>query len=205
MIIEKPRVMIAIPNLGEIDTRLVMKLMRWTVAPTNWAQVSVVMPIGHIPHDSARNYCIDQFLGTDDTHLFFVDADVVPPNDALHKLLEADKDVISGLYPTVWYDKTKMEFFRRHNVFSHIEKDGELVEAKGKDIQKIAHAGGGCLLIKRHVIEAMTKPYFLFEYNDDGIMITGEDVYFGKKTEKMGIKTFAHFDVVCNHIKKIVL
>lgn len=206
MIQEKPRVMIAIPNLGHIDTRLMMKLVRWVAMPSNWAQVSIVAPIGHIPHDSARNYCLDQFLQGDDTHILFLDDDVVPPPDALEKLLDADKDIITGLYPSVWYDNDKKQMSQRNNVFSEVRKDGELVEAKGKGVQKVHSAGAGCLLIKRHVIEqVIDAPVFKFEYNNVGMMIKGEDVYFFEKAKASGLEVFAHFDVQCNHVKETVL
>jgi len=203
---EKPRVMIAVPNLGEIDTRLVMKLLRWQAMPENWAQVTIIAPIGHIPHDSARNYCVSQFLDTDDTHLLFLDDDVVPPVDALGKLLEADKDVISGLYPSEWYDNDEGALKKRNNVFSEIRKDGELIEAKGRGVGKIMSCGGGCLLIKRHVVEEKVKaPWFQFHFNERGLMDVGEDVDFGKKLAKAGVELYAHFDVQCQHVKKILL
>lgn len=203
---ERPRVMIAIPNLGNIDTRLMMKLLRWTAMPTNWSQATIVAPIGQIPHDSARNYCVDQFLQTDDTHLFFLDDDVVPPVDALELLLAADVDVISGLYPSEWFDNDDGYIKKRNNVFSEIRKDGELVEAKGKGIVPIRSCGGGCLLIKRHVVEEKVQmPWFKFHYNDRGLMDVGEDVDFCKKVHEAGVQLYAHMGVQCNHVKTSVL
>lgn len=203
---EKPRVMIAVPNLGKMDTRLVMKLMRWTAMPANWEQATIVAPIGHIPHDSARNYCIDQFLQTDDTHLFFLDDDVIPPVDALELLLAADKDAISGLYPSEWYDNDEGKIRKRNNVFADIRPDGELIEATGKGVQEIASCGGGCLLIKRHVVEEkVPAPWFKFHYNERGLMDVGEDVDFGKKLKAAGVKLHAHFGVQCQHAKQVLL
>lgn len=202
---EKPRVMIAVPNLGSIDTRLMMKLLRWTVMPVNWEQCTIVAPIGQIPHDSARNYCVDQFLQTDDTHLLFLDDDVIPPVDALQKLLEADVDVVSGLYPSEWYDNEDGKLKKRNNVFAEIRADGELVEAKGTGVKEIVSCGGGCLLIKRHVVEKVPAPWFKFHYNDMGLMDIGEDVDFCKKLKVAGIKLHAHFGVQCNHNKHILL
>lgn len=200
-----PRVMIAIPNLGNMDTRLVMKLLRWTAMPMNWEQATIVAPIGHIPHDSARNYCVDQFLQTDDTHLFFIDSDVVPPVDALELLLAANVDVVSGLYPSEWYDNGVHRIKTRNNVFSDIREDGELIEANGKGIQEIRSCGGGCLLIKRHVLEEMEAPWFKFHYDGKGQMNLGEDVDFCKKLKESGVKLHAHFGVQCNHVKTIIL
>jgi len=203
---EKPRVMIAVPNLGQLDTRLVMKLLRWVSMPVNWEQATIVAPIGHIPHDSARNYCVDQFLQTDDTHLLFLDDDVVPPVDALELLLAADKDVISGLYPSEWYDNEAGRLKKRNNVFSTIRDDGELVEATGRGVGKITSCGGGCLLIKRRVVEELVQaPWFKFHYNERGLMDIGEDVDFGKKLKAAGVELHAHFGVQCNHVKNTVL
>ena len=205
MMAEKGRVMIAVPNLGRIDTRLVMKLLRWQAMPANWSQVTIVAPIGHIPHDSARNYCVDQFLATDDTHLFFLDDDVIPPVDALEKLLDANVSVISGLYPSEWFNNDTGKIEKRNNVFKEIRKDGELVEAKGRGVGEIMSCGGGCLLIERHVLSVMKAPWFKFHYDEKGLMNVGEDVDFGKKLKAMGVPLHAHFDVQCNHVKQIIL
>ena len=201
-----PRITIAIPNLGTMDTRLVMKLLRWQVMPVNWEQVTIIAPIGHIPHDSARNYCVDQFLQTDDTHILFLDSDVVPPVDALEELLKADKDAISGLYPSEWFDNEDGKLKKRNNVFERIREDGELIEAKGKGVERIMQCGGGCLLIKRHVVEEVMKaPWFEFHYNERGLMNIGEDVDFCKKLAAAGVELHAHFGVQCQHVKQVVL
>lgn len=201
----KPRVMIAVPNLGQMDTRLVMKLLRWSIMPQNWEQVTIIAPIGHIPHDSARNYCVSQFLDTDDTHLLFIDDDVVPPVDALEKLLKANVPVISGLYPSEWFDNEDGKIRTRNNVFSEIRDDGELIEAKGSGVGRIMSCGGGCLLIRREVIEHLPAPWFEFHYNERGLMNVGEDVDFCKKLKAADIPLFAHFDVQCNHVKQVIL
>lgn len=200
------RVMIAVPNLGKIDTRLMMRLIRWASIKGVWSNIEIVAPIGHIPHDSARNYCLDLFLQSDCTHIFFIDSDVVPPLDALEKLLLAEKPVITGIYPSTWYDNEKKEMSRRNNVFSELKENGELVEAKGKGVVCVHSAGAGCLLIQRDVIEQdIDSPVFKFEYNSVGMMIVGEDVYFCNKMREAGVYLYAHFDVQCNHVKETVL
>lgn len=202
---EKPRVMIAIPNLGTMDTRLVMKLLRWTAMPSNWAEATIVAPIGHIPHDSARNYCVDQFLQTEDTHLFFIDSDVIPPVDALDTLLAADKEAISGLYPSEWFDNEDGKLKKRNNVFTEIRPDGDLVEAKKGGIEPILSCGGGCLLLKRSALEKVKAPWFQFHFNERGLMDVGEDVDFCKKLKAAGVQLYAHHGVQCQHAKITLL
>lgn len=197
--------MIAVPNLGTMDTRLVMKLLRWSIMPQNWESVTILAPIGQIPHDSARNYCVEQFLQTDNTHLLFLDDDVVPPVYALGRLLEADKPVISGLYPIQWANPATGSMGTRQSVFSDVLSNGELVEAKGEGVQLIQSCGGGCLLIRRDVLETIKAPWFKFHYNERGLMNLGEDVDFCRKLKDANIPLYAHFDVQCNHVKTIML
>lgn len=202
----KPRVTIAVPNLGTIDTRLMMRLLRWQAMPANWSEVSIIAPIGHIPHDSARNYCIDQFLATEDEYLLFLDADVVPPVDGLEMLLAAGKDAISGLYPSQWYDFDDSRMGKRQNVFAGCDpKTNELIPAVGKGVIQIKSCGGGCLLLSRRALEQVEAPYFAFHYNERGQMDLGEDIYFGRKLEAAGIPLYAHMGVQCNHVKTVVL
>ena len=46
-----------------------------------------------------RNALVHQFLKTDCTHLFFIDADIRFNPADVFPMLEADKDVICGIYP----------------------------------------------------------------------------------------------------------
>ena len=54
------------------------------------------VPSGLRPIPYARNHCVKAFLASDCSHLWFVDADTLPPPDALDNLLSADVDAISG-------------------------------------------------------------------------------------------------------------
>lgn len=202
----KPRITIAVPNLGTIDTRLMMRLLRWQAMPANWSEVSIIAPIGHIPHDSARNYCIEQFIESGDDYLLFLDADVVPPVDGLEMLLASGKDAISGLYPSQWYDHDNSRMTKRQNVFAGCDpKTNELIPATGKGVVPIKSCGGGCLLISRRVVEQVEAPWFAFHYTERGQMDLGEDIYFGRKLEAAGIQLYAHMGVQCNHVKSVVL
>ena len=47
----------------------------------------------------ARNELTRVFLDTGHDYLMFVDADISFPADSIYKLIEADKDIVCGLYP----------------------------------------------------------------------------------------------------------
>ena len=46
-----------------------------------------------------RNLCVSYFLNTDFTHLLFVDSDIAFDPEAIFRLIELDKDIISIPYP----------------------------------------------------------------------------------------------------------
>lgn len=205
------RILIAIPNLGAVHPLLVMKLVKWFTAKINGVeQLSLFMPSNNIPHDSARNFCVQHFLKTDMTHLFFIDSDVVPPDDALEKLVAADKQFITGLYPSMRMDNNKNQAVKVYNAFVYGD-DGQggyglipIMDGEG-GVVPIDRAGGGCLLISREVIEKVGEPWFKFQYHSSGIMYYGEDIDFCKKAQDAGFQLFAHLDVKCNHFKNIML
>jgi GT2 family glycosyltransferase len=94
------------------------------------------------------------------------------------------------------YRIEKNDFSEEYKVFNDISEES-LVEVDA--------VGAGCLLIHRKVFEAIKKPYFLFQYNDDGIMTLGEDFYFCQKAQKAGFKIWVDRKMVTSHFKTIDL
>lgn len=204
-----PRVMIAIPNLGYIHVKLMTLLMRWMSDNQGaWQSIAIFAPNGMVPHDNARNFCVSEFLKTDNDYLFFIDNDTIPPFDGLKLLLEADKDVITGCYPSMKFIESTGEDVKVFNVFRHqITESGKTAFSNvyGEGVEEIESSGGGCLLIKRNVLEKIGKSWFRFIYNEEGTVRYGEDIDFGMKLPEHGFKLYAHFGVVCRHWKEVML
>lgn len=110
---------------------------------------------------SARNKIINEFLQTDSDYLLFLDDDNIPENlSFLESLIEADKDIISGLVPSRLPDHT---WAHRLCVFDEETKQtGQHVYKQlykipdGDEIQEIVNFWMWCVLIKREVLEAMS-------------------------------------------------
>lgn len=203
------KILIAVPNLGSVHPLLVMRLLRWATMPVAGVdQVSFFMPTGIIPHDSARNFCVQHFLNTDCTHLFFIDSDVVPPEDALEELIAPDLPVISGLYKAMKQDKDG-NLVPKWTVYTYGQDEngdyGLMTAADGRGICQISRAGAGCLIIRRDVLEAIGAPWFRFQYDEKGNMHIGEDIAFCANVERVGFSVYAHFDVRCKHLKEIFI
>lgn len=204
------KVFIAVPNLGNIHSLLAKLLIEWHITPTAGVdQIAVYMPRNIQPHDAARNHCVKKFLETDSTHLFFIDSDVVPPSDALRKLLEHDVPVVTGNYPIMREGEDGRArrvpcMFKIEDV--HGTGATKMVSFEdGEGMEEIDFFGGGCLLIRRDVLEKMEAPWFKWQYKEDGEADFGEDIDFGKKIIQMGIQAYGRFDVECYHHKAIML
>ena len=131
--------------------------------------------------DRARNQLIERMLDhpIDPTHLFFLDADIVPPSDALLRLLAHDLPIVSGLYRKRLPPHEPMAFTYRGRILRPIP-------AKGPRLRKVDVVGGGCLLIRREVFEKVRSPWFTSEWRRDGHL--SEDFSFCEKARKVGYR-----------------
>ena len=195
--------MIGLPTMSYIHTYLAITIMSWLTDAKVGLRLYPTLNV--TPVDEARNCIVEEFMNgeaKDCTHLLFIDADTIPPQDALYKLLSHDKDIVSGLTPIIDYHDKDGTFYRKWNCSDMNERlvkpNTGLVPIKG--------AGGSCLLIKREVFEKLEKPYFRFLYKDDNNkpIIVSEDIYFITKAFGAGFQVYADTSVICKHHKSIV-
>ena len=127
----------------------------------------------------ARNYCVDEFLRSDSTHMMFIDSDIgFNPNDVLSLLAlqddESPYDIIGGPYPKkcISWEKivqavnkgaadenpNNLEKYVGDFVFNPIVDAGQ-TEIKLNEPAKVLEIGTGFMMIRRNVIEEMIKAY----------------------------------------------
>lgn len=196
---KSPKVMIGLPTMHYMHVYLAVTIMSWLTE--NKIPLRLYPTLGLQPVDNARNDIVEEFLngeGKDCTHLFFIDSDTIPPQDALYKLLAVDKDIVSGLTPIIDHHDKDGKFYRKWNCADHDE-----IIRPDTGIRPITGAGGSCLLIKRKVFEKLEKPYFRFLYEDDNgkPVIVSEDIYFLMKAIGAGFEAFCESSVICKHYK----
>lgn len=127
----------------------------------------------------ARNYITKVFLNTDADYLLFIDADIAFDAAEVLDMIDADVDIIGGLYPKKsinWravYHTIKNGMIREEYapisglsyVVNTIEK-GEGIELGSREIVEVENLGTGMMLIKRNVFESLeqsTTVYLLSE------------------------------------------
>ena len=141
------------------------------------------------------------------THLMFIDSDIRFPPESILKLIDADKDLIGGLYPVKTYPIRYVV-----NGMPEPVIEGELEEVR--------HIGTGFMLIKRTVFEQMIAKYpekkfrdsigvgekyepFMYALFETSLDANGdymsEDWYFCDKWREMGGKIFAHKGIALSH------
>jgi len=205
----KPKVLIGLPTMGSIHTLLAIRIMAWLMEAQQKGNinVSIYPTMGVSPVDNARNEIVDELLRGDCTHLLFVDSDTIPPQNALEKMLLADKPIVTALTPIIEYDDKRKNsdsngYYKKWNVVNWQDKFIEpylgLIKIKG--------CGSSCILIKREVFEKMPKPWYRFLYQDDTgkVIFMGEDTHFIAKALGMGIEAWADTSIICGHNKAII-
>jgi hypothetical protein len=112
----------------------------------------------------ARNELVRQFLTTDAEYLLFIDADIKFLGKDVLKLLQADKDIICGLYPKKVVDWERVDIAAKQGLTNLKDyASSYVVNTLVKDLDKviespvieIKHGGTGFMLIKRHVFDVL--------------------------------------------------
>jgi hypothetical protein len=135
----------------------------------------------------ARNYCADEFLRSDATHLMFIDSDIgFSAHDVIALLALADEeseyDVIGGPYPkkTISWEKIKMavdkgfadndpsvlDRFVGDYVFNPKSNQSEIPLNKPVEVLEL---GTGFMMIRRKTFENYAKAFPQFTYKPDHV------------------------------------
>jgi len=160
---------------------------------------------GTMSPEMSRNNLVEDhdFHRQEYTHVFFVDSDTVPPNDALEILLGADADVIVGITPIIM--KGFCWSIAREN-----EDWISMRENLPREPFQIWSSGASCLLVRKEVLDDIGWPFFKTEYqpkwkNNGEAIKCGEDEYFCRKVRAKGYKIMADPFVICKHFNNVDL
>ena len=135
----------------------------------------------------ARNYCVDEFLRSDCTHLLFIDSDIgfnYQDVFVLMHLTDAaeDRHVVTGPYPkkTISWEKIKraveggfaddnpfeLENFVGDYVFNPVDNQSSF---KVDELLEIREGGTGFMMIARETLEKYAEAYPELKYKPDHV------------------------------------
>ena len=135
-------------------------------------------------------------------YIMWIDSDqVFEPND-FFKLLEHDKDIVSGLYLRKPQGDTLNDVPIEFACFNENGKRLYTNEVNGELI-KVWSNGMGWMLVKKGVFEKIEYPWFgpIIE----GLGFHGEDVSFQIRAKDVGFDSHVDTSIVVGHEKEVVL
>lgn len=194
----EPKVLIAIPSLdGRIHARLVQNLVG------QLANNGFLIVIGEHPVARARNIIVDQFLKSEATHLWMIDDDTIPPNDALKNLLALDIPIATAITPTIQGGEIIYNIYKeREGKLEPYSHNHPLPET---DRMIVAAVGSSCILIKREVFESMGEAPWYADIWTAGGEYCSEDIMFCNTAKANHYTIIAHPKVICEHSRYIVI
>lgn len=153
-----------------------------------FSKAGIQMQFAYMMNESlitrARNSLAYDFLETDCTHLMFIDADIGFNPADIPPMLDADKDIICGMYPKKeinWLDVEKavkagvpanqLSYYTGAFVVNAVG-DAANVEGKMNEPIEISNGGTGFMVIKREVFEGLADK--VPQYHNDMFLSTDD-------------------------------
>ena len=155
--------------------------------------------------EHAKSIAYKKFLETDCTHFFNVDADIfffyegISPIDIL---INQDKEIIGGLY--VYKKQPILPSHRPLELQEIYEENGKFPENYKfiipEDLHEVRWLAGGCIMIKREVIEKLMKEFLVpnipMVYKNEYL---SEDFSFCERARNLGYKIYADPTINLGH------
>lgn len=175
--------------------------MAWAAGLRNLIIPGTYTFLSGMPYDHARNAAVHQFLASPFEWLFSLDSDVIPPPDAILRLLGRNVPIISGVY------------HRRsppHGVPVMIRNSQWVTKYTRGEVLEVDLVGAGCLLTHRSVYERIPpqrpgKPWFDWRVDLKGTGVVpdhecmSEDFSLCMHWKKHGLKVLVDTSVQCRH------
>lgn len=186
---------VGVPAAGRLTT------VRWGINlasvqyPMNMAvdYASAVDATGKQVH-TVRNALAHYCLKSKAKLLWMVDDDVLPPQWAVQKLLDAmQKDPKAMCAAGIYYSKN---FVPTPVVFEDNGSGSFTKWKKGEVFEVPGFIGTGCMLVNTEIFNLVPEPWFdTLEFPDK----VTDDAYFCRKVIKAGYKILGHGGVLCGH------
>lgn len=147
----------------------------------------------------------------DYTHLMWIDSDIIFTPQDFQKLLDNDKDVVSGLYSMTdqqhytAVQEWDEEYFLQHGTFRFLQKNEARIYKL--PLMPVVYNGMGFMLVKKGVFESLQYPWFepIHKTIQNIEDFTSEDVAFCLKAREKGYEIFVDPAVIVGHQKMMIL
>lgn len=148
-------------------------------------EVSTLFALNESLIHKTRNLLSHSFLSTDCTHLLFIDSDIGFRADQIIKMMQADGDIVCGIYP-----KKNIKWELVHEAAVNGVPPCELIKHgveylyipdeldADSDLVEISRAGTGMMMISRDVFEKLSDKVgsFKLEASLENVSKTDDDI-----------------------------
>ena len=213
---DAPKVLVAIcHNLGTVErdaTRSLIALGWGNRIPTVKAALGIAaidmawftsMPCV----DALRNAALEQAIRDGFTHVVFLDADMIFPDDLFARLLRhiPRGAVVSGFYPQrrMPYAPVALRNGRpdASGLYRRYTFDADYTDVDVHGLREEEVIGMGCALIPLSIVQALgPRPWFEYRLNEDGWPMISEDVPFCERVRAAGFQIYLDPSIQCGHL-----
>lgn len=195
----KPNISIGICTGGTIRAETVASLVTNII---NLAQDGIAAGLllqvgGYV--DVNRNKIVASALKMGSTHVMFIDADMMFPDNGVKQLLDLDKDIVGANYNVRLDPSAKV----LSGPTVKMLVDGEVVSMTTKDFPtelfKCYALATGFMMINTNVFKKLEAPYFEATI-DKNEQHTTEDIAFCKRANEAGIEVYCDPTIKMGHI-----
>jgi GT2 family glycosyltransferase len=187
------KICVATPSTGVIKTETHLSILG-TVYNTKHELYHVIWNSCYV-HEN-RTILVNMARDEKCDAIFFVDSDMAFHNQTLNKLIAVDKPVVGADY--------NHRHFPLESTVKFADESGHLISKRKDEFPKVPFrcfgVATGCMLIKMDVFDKIDIPWFDFEYDEQGKVATGEDIFFCKQLYNKGIEVWCDPTVEIGHI-----
>ena len=188
-------ILIAIPSVRYVEAQT-FKSVYDLIIPDGY-QIKFEIAIGD-EVDQVRNLIAHWVIHNGFDYLFAVDSDIAFEKDTLVRMLNHNKDIVTGIYIQRIPGTHTIEIMRKnaHGGVTHVN----WADIKGQGLVPVDSCGFGCTLIKAEVFRGIPYPHFLYHSAIDHAHTISEDVHFCNQARDRGFTLWADTDIICDHI-----
>lgn len=148
----------------------------------------------------SRNTLVQRAVYNNFSHILLIDDDMLVPADIVQRLLSYNEPIIGANY-------TKKVFTLESIATATLPDDKYIYSVKSvepveNDLtpMNISGMGLGCVLIETDIFKKIEPPWFKFEYDAEGKITMGEDMFFFRKTKEYGFNPKIIPGLCCAHV-----
>jgi len=194
------RIAICVPVREEVPTEFLGSFLNLIF--DNMKKYEFIVSFSELyPIELARNDLVERALKHNPDYIFFIDSDMILPENILDDLINMNKDIASALYFMRAPPYKPIAKIMKDKLFCNIDT------IPLNQIIEVDAVGLGCCLIKREVFEKIKeKEKKIFDVKEQTLnnktQLLSEDTFFCLKAKESEFKIFLNTSLICKHIGK---